>query len=203
MPVTTAFDFETTGLPDFAARSLDPKQPHIVEMALIEYGDDGVELGFKRVIVRPDGWIIPPDMTAIHGISQEQAMDEGIPEADAMAIFLVAIARAALRIAHNEPFDRRIARIAMSRAGYERALIEFLEAQPSFCTCNASKKIVNAPPTDKMLAKGMKGPKSPNLAECVAHFFPEEKIEGLHGVLADARYAGRIFYHLQTLGSGK
>lgn len=198
MPVT-AFDFETTGLPDFAARSIDPKQPHIVEMALIEYGDDGVELGFESVIVRPDGWTIGADMTAIHGISHERAMDEGIPEADAMAMFLVAMARAVLRVAHNESFDRRIARIAMSRAGYERPFIEFIEEQPSFCTCNSSKKLVNAPPTDKMLAKGMKGPKSPNLAECVAHFFPEEKIEGLHGALADARYAGRIYHHLKTL----
>lgn len=193
---TIAFDFETTGLPDFAARSIDPKQPHIVEMALIEYGDDGAEIGLQRVIVRPDGWTIGADMTAIHGISHEQAMDEGIPENDAVAMFLVTMARATVRVAHNESFDRRIARIAMSRAGYQRPLIEFIEAQPAFCTCNSSKAIVKAPPTEKMLAKGMTGPKPPNLGECVAHFWPDEKIEGLHGAVADARYAGRIYWHL-------
>jgi DNA polymerase III epsilon subunit-like protein len=51
---TIAIDFETTGIPDWNARSHDPKQPHIVEMALIEYGDDGVEIGNQRVVVKPD-----------------------------------------------------------------------------------------------------------------------------------------------------
>lgn len=198
---TIAFDFETTGLPDFKARSIDPIQPHIVEMALIEYGDDGAEVGFDRVIVRPDGWVVPPDMTAIHGISHEQAMDEGIPESDAMAIFLVAMARVDMRVAHNESFDRRIARIAMSRAGYQRSLIEAFEALPSFCTCNSSKQIVKAPPTEKMLAKGMTGPKPPSLGECVKHYWPDEVVEGLHGALADARYAGRIYWELKKLGA--
>lgn len=194
-----AFDFETDGLPLFNERSVDPRQPHIVQMALVSYGDDGVELSNECVIVKPDGWTIGADMTAIHGISHEQALEVGIPENDAVALFLVAMAKATVRVAHNESFDRRIARIAMSRAGYQRPLIEFIEAQPSFCTCNSSKKLVNAPPTDKMLAKGMTGPKSPNLGESVAHFFPGEKIEGLHGALVDARYSGRIYWHLKSL----
>lgn len=193
---TIAFDFETTGIPDWNARSIDPKQPHIVEMALIKYGDDGVEIGFDRVIVKPDGWTVPPDMTAIHGISHEQAMDEGIPEADAAAMFLLAMARANLRVAHSESFDRRIARIAMARAGFQRGLIEAFEALPAFCTCNSSKAAVNAPPTEKMLAKGMTGPKPPNLGECVRHFFPGEEVTGLHGALADARYCGRIYWEM-------
>lgn len=195
---TVAFDFETSGLPDFTARSHDPKQPHIVQMALIAYGDDGVELSNECVIVKPDGWTIGADTTAIHGISHEQAMDIGIPENDAVALFLVTMARTSVRVAHNESFDRRIARIAMSRAGYQRSLIEFIEAQPSFCTCNSSKRIVNAPPTEKMLAKGMTGPKSPNLAECMQHFF-QEAIPGAHDALVDARAAGRVYWHLKSL----
>lgn len=196
---TIAFDFETTGLPDFAARSIDPKQPHIVEAALIYYAADGTEIEYDRWIVRPDGWVVPPEMTAIHGISHEQAMDEGIPENEVAMMFLARIGRAELRIAHNESFDRRIARIAMSRAGYQRSLIETFEGLPSFCTCNSSKAIVKAPPTEKMLAKGMTGPKPPNLGEAVAHFFPDEVAEGLHGALADARYCGRIYWALRNL----
>lgn len=195
-----AFDFETTGLPDWNARSIDPKQPHIVELATIRYDDTGSEIGVERVIVRPDGWIIPEDTIKLHGITQEQAMNEGIPEDEAAAMFLVAMARADVRVAHNESFDRRIARIAMARAGYQRPLIEAFEALPSFCTCNQSKALVKAPPTEKMLAKGMTGPKAPNLGECVAHFFPGEVVEGLHGALADARYCGRIYWHLRSLG---
>ena len=29
-----AFDTETTGLPDFKARSADPGQPHVIQLAL-------------------------------------------------------------------------------------------------------------------------------------------------------------------------
>lgn len=200
---TVAFDFETTDIPDFKARSNDPKQPHIVEMALITYGDDGVEQSYKRVVVRPDGWTITPDNTLIHGITHEEALAIGIPEAEAAAIYLDTMARAMVRVAHNESFDRRIARIALTRAGYQRPLIEFMETQPAFCTCTASTKILNLPPTEKMKAKNMKGPKSPNLKETVAHFFPDETIEGLHGALADARYAGRVYWHLKSLGKAR
>lgn len=194
----TSFDTETTGLPLFNERSHDPRQPHIVQIALVTYDEQGVEIDAQCVIIKPDGWIIPPDTTAIHGISHERAMDIGIPENDAVALFLVAMARASVRVAHNESFDRRIARIAMSRAGYQRSVIEFIEAQPSFCTCNSSKRIVNAPPTEKMLAKGMTGPKSPNLAECMQHFF-QEAIPGAHDALVDARAAGRVYWHLKSL----
>lgn len=193
-----AWDVETNGLPDFKARSHDPKQPHIVQLAMIHYDNEGNELSEISVIVKPDGWEITEDMTAIHGISHEQALREGIPENDVIALWLAGQARAAIRVAHNISFDARLARIAMVRAGYQRDFIEMVEGRQSFCTCNASKKLVNAPPTDKMLAKGMTGPKSPNLAETIRHFFGEE-IVGAHGALVDARCAGRIYHHLKSL----
>jgi len=193
------FDTETTGIPDFKARSVDPAQPHIVQMALIIYGDDLVSTQDTSVIVRPDGWIIPPEMTAIHGISHERAMDEGVPEKDAAEMFLVAQAKASLRVAHNESFDRRILRIAMTRAGIERDVIEFTEARQSYCTCQASKPILNLPPTDKMMASGFNGPKPPKLEECIKHFFGEE-LPGSHDALIDAQACARIYFRLTSAG---
>lgn len=191
-------DTETTGLPDFKARSNDPVQPHIVQLALVTCDDDGAELSAKSVIVRPDGWTIPPEMTAIHGISHERAMDEGIPEEAAVEMFIVAQSRARLRVAHNESFDRRIVRIAMTRAGIERDFIEAIEARASYCTCNNAKTIVNLPPTAPMVARGMNGPKPPKLIECIKYFFGEE-LPGAHDALIDARAASRLYFHLQTL----
>ena len=190
-----SFDFETTGLCDFNARSLDPKQPHIVQMALVVYSDEGVELGHDCVIVKPDGWTISPQVTAIHGISHDRAMSEGIPEKDAAAMFLLAMVKSTLRVAHNEKFDRRIARIAMARAGYQRAMIEAFEARPFFCSMDAAKPIVKAPMTEKQIAAGFTGFKSPNLAECIRHFFSED-LPGAHDALVDARASGRIYFHM-------
>lgn len=192
------FDTETTGLPDFKARSLNPKQPHLVQLATILCEDNGNEVAAQSVIIRPDGWTIPPEVTAIHGISHAQAMDEGIPEADAVALFVMAQARGAVRIAHNESFDRRIMRIAMARAGLQQDFILAIEGRPVFCTCNEAKPIMNLPPTEKMRAAGFTGPKSPNLTECIKHFFSED-LGGAHDAMVDARACARIFWRLQHL----
>lgn len=193
-----AFDTETTGLPDFKARSVDPTQPHLVQLALVTFDDDGAEQEAVSVIVRPDGWIITPELTAIHGISHERAMDEGIPEDTATQMFVTFQAKAALRVAHNESFDRRILRIAMTRAAIERDFIEAIEKRPSYCTCNEAKPIVNLPPTEKMMAVGFKGPKPPKLEECFAHFF-NEGLPGAHDALVDARACARLYFHLKSL----
>jgi DNA polymerase-3 subunit epsilon len=192
------FDTETTGLPNFKARSADPIQPHLVQLALIIAADDGTEVSATSVIVKPDGWTIPADVTAIHGISQERAMDEGIPEAAAVGMFLVNQGQCAVRAAHNESFDRRIMRIAMTRASMERDFIEMVEKRESFCTCNAAKPIINLQPTERMRAAGFNGAKPPKLEECIRHFFGEE-LPGAHDALIDARAAARLYFHLQTL----
>lgn len=192
------FDTETTGLPDFKARSADPIQPHLVQLALVLLDDEGRELAANSVIIRPNGWTISADTTAIHGITNEQAMDEGIPEEVAVAMFIADQGRAAIRVAHNESFDRRIMRIAMTRAMMERDFIEAIEGRAAYCTCNAAKPIVNLPPTGPMMAKGMTGPKPPKLTECIKHFFDED-LDGAHDALVDARACARIYFHLQTL----
>ena len=52
------FDTETTGLPDFKKRSSDPSQPHLVQLALVQYNADGEETEHHSVIIKPDGWQI-------------------------------------------------------------------------------------------------------------------------------------------------
>ena len=192
------YDTETTGLPDFKSRSDDPKQPHLVQLAMTMNDDDGSEVRHTNVIVRPDGWTISPEIAAIHGITTERAMDEGVPEGDAVALFILASAASSLRVAHNENFDCRILRIAMMRAGIARDVIEFFEARANFCTCNSSKHIVNLPPTERMLKVGMTTPKPPKLEECMQHFF-REGLAGAHDALVDVRACARIYFHLQAM----
>jgi DNA polymerase III subunit epsilon len=189
------WDTETTGLPTWGKPSADPCQPHLVQIAMLMLGDDGNERSMASLIIRPVGWVIPPEVTAIHGISQEQAMDEGVPEPVAVDLFHAMQGRAALRVAHNETFDRRIMRIAMLRAGIAKPDIEAIEARPSFCTCKAAQPIMNLPATDKMRATGRTGPKPPKLEECVKHFFGED-LTGAHDALVDARACARVYREL-------
>jgi DNA polymerase III subunit epsilon len=190
------YDTETTGLPDFKARSNDPAQPHLVQLAMVMHDDSGAEIRNSTMIIKPNGWTISPELTAIHGISQERAMDEGTDEADAVQQFILEQACAELRVAHNENFDRRILRIAMTRAGIARDFIELIEARASFCTCTKATPVLNLPPTEKMLAAGFTKPKAPKLEECIKHFFNEE-LPGAHDALVDVRACTRIYYALQ------
>jgi DNA polymerase-3 subunit epsilon len=192
------WDTETTGLPDFRAPSDAPQQPHLVQMALVLCEPTGAEVEAHSVIIRPDGWVIPDEIAKIHGITQEIALERGIPETDAVVMFLAAIGKADIRVAHNESFDRRIMRIAMLRSGISRDQIEAIEARPSFCTCTTAGPIVNLPPTDRMRAAGFTKPKPPKLAECIKHFFGEE-LPGAHDALIDVRACARIYFHMISL----
>ena|ERR1700722_1368500 len=193
------YDTETTGLPDFKARSADPLQPHMVQIALLFTDDDGTELELQTALIRPDDWQVPEEgPAAVHGISHARCMEEGIPESAAANMFLLAQARCNLRVAHNESFDRRILRIAMTRAGIERDVIEATENRSSFDTCRAAQPIVNLPPTSAMVAKGMTSAKPPKLTECISFFF-QDSIEGAHDAVWDARACARIYFHLQSL----
>ena len=79
------FDTETTGLPLWKEPSEDPRQPHLVELAALLVNPDTREMiAFMDVIIKPNGWTIPVDVSEIHGITTERALAEGIPEEEAL-----------------------------------------------------------------------------------------------------------------------
>jgi DNA polymerase III epsilon subunit-like protein len=78
------FDTETTGFPLFKEPSDDPRQPHLVDIAALLHDELGNLVDSFEAIIRPDGWTIPDEAAAIHGITNEMAMDMGIPEAEAL-----------------------------------------------------------------------------------------------------------------------
>lgn len=140
------FDTETSGLPDWRQPSEAPHQPHIVELAakLIDL-PTGELLGQMDVIIRPDGWTIPDDVAELHGITTEKALAEGIPEAEAVTMFLALHAQADTRTAFNESFDARIMRIALKRFRDDDVADAF-KAAPAFCCADmATKPCASAP----------------------------------------------------------
>lgn len=189
-----AMDTETTGLPIWKEPSESEVQPHIVEIAALLYSPTGELIDEYSTLVKPDGWAISQEMTDIHGITQEQAMDEGIPEAEALAKYLEIHARAGLRIGHNISFDDRVVRIAIKRYGAaetqeERdAIADAYKAGETFCTCWKNKAVLAIP--------GPRGHKLPTLGETYQHYFgclPEVA----HRARADAEACARIYFAMQ------
>lgn len=189
------FDTETEKLPDFKAPSEAPHQPHIVQLAacLVDL-DSRKTLASMDVIIRPDGWTIPAETTAIHGITTEHAMDVGIPEPLAVSMFME-LWGGRLRIAHNEQFDARILRIALMRYQTE-AIADKWKAGKSSCTALLSTPICQLPPTPKMVAAGFNKFKTANLGEAYRHFMGKD-FENAHSAMADVQACIAVFFAIQ------
>ena len=188
------FDFETSGLPEWKIPSDDPIQPHIVQIGaeLVDLDSQDV-LDAVDVVIKPDGWTISEEMTAIHGISQEYALQHGIPEKEAVGSLLGLKKQAALRVAHNRTFDDRIVRIALKRF-FDPLAPETDMLKPSdlwkegdgFCTCHGSRKAVNIG-------------KLPTLEEAYLAL-TGEVLEGAHNAVNDVRACRIIYFALKKLG---
>lgn len=202
MDLILFYDTETSGLPIWSMPSEDPCQPHITQIAA-ELCDEanGNTLDRMSVIIQPDGWTIPDDIAELTGITTERATAEGIPIGLALAQFISMWRKAALRAGHNESFDMRMVRIELMRSpdhGHEFA--DEWKASPSFCTQSKSTKIINLPPTEKMLAAGRKHAKSPNLAEAYRHFTGTELV-GAHDAAVDVLGAKTVYYGIRALNA--
>lgn len=191
------FDSETTGIPDFKARSEDPSQPHIVELAALRYTDKGELVDRVAMIVRPDGWTI--ENSDVHGITQEQAMTSPWQEPVVLAAFMDLYEGCALRIAHNRSFDDRIIRIALMRYADE-AQADVFKALAGECTALLSKPVCQLPPTEKMLKTSFKNTfKTPTLAEAFTFLTGGKELTEQHRALPDAQACARVYFLLKGI----
>ncbi len=194
------FDTETQGLPLFNEPSEHPDQPHIVQLAgLLVDLDTRRTIASMDVIIRPDGWTIPDEVAAIHGITTEHAMDVGIAEDLAVEMFM-ALWSGRMLGGHNEAFDRRIVRIAQHRfhEHFSDQQRDDWKACKAHCTQILSTPILKLPPTAKMVAARRNHHKSANLGEAYQHFMGKP-LENAHSALADARAALDVFFAIQDL----
>ena len=196
------FDVETTGLPLWNEPSEDPRQPHLVQVAaLLVDADTRQVLSTLDVIVRPDGWLIPEDVAQVHGITTERAAALGVPESLALELLLALHERSELRVAHNEPFDMRMVRIAIKRhLDDPDALADAWKAAPTACTQRLSTPICQLPATDRMRAAGRTHYKSANLQEAYRHFFGHG-FDGAHSALADVQACMAVYFAIQDIAA--
>ncbi len=198
------YDTETQGLPLFSEPSEDPRQPHIVQLAaLLMCLDTRREIASMDVIVRPEGWTIPDEVAALHGITTEHAMDVGVTEDTALEMLMAlwGADRPEQRhlIAHNESFDRRIVRIGLKRhfdpmdPNRMPSLSDMWKAARAECTQQLSTPILKLPPTEKMMAAGRMHHKSANLGEAYRHFTGCELV-GAHSAMVDVRACATVYF---------
>lgn len=183
------YDTETTGIPLWNDPSEDPRQPRIVELAasLIDT-DTRVEVARFDCIVKPDGWEVPDEAAAIHGITTERALSEGIPEREMLDRFVDMWRNCNMRVGHNVNFDDRMFRIALKRAhGAESVLSEEFKAGPKLCTMWETTPLCKIPGRFAGKFKWLK------LSEAYAHFFGRE-FDGAHSARGDVDATIAVYF---------
>lgn len=188
------FDTETTGKVDFKMPPTHECQPHLVQLAAMLTEDDGTPRATFSFIVKPDGWTVPDDVAAIHGITTEIAERVGLPLFSVCRALYILARRSAVVVAHNLDFDEVVIRAAFFRSHSVRE-VEIFPEQDRFCTMKAATPVCKIPHANPRNPTDYKWPK---LAECVRMFFNEEHV-GAHDALNDVRACARVYFHLLAL----
>jgi len=187
------FDTETTGIPDRSAKwDTDfVDYPHVVQMAWIH----GCKV--ENHIIRPDGWEIPDDTVAVHGITTEYAFEHGEPFAAVVDMFIQDCHNAGLICGHNIHFDTGIVKANILRELGR----EYYDANDVETALYKGKRIDTMRPTmkwvDARMANGRL--KFPNLGELYSRCFPGETFPA-HNAIEDVKAVARCLPVLIDLG---
>lgn len=177
-------DTETTGIPDWKQPSESECQPHLVQLAGLLVDEQSREI-VKRLelIIKPDGWVIPDEVAAIHGITTEIALRDGVPEIDALNQ-LLEMWNGCTRVSHNKTFDQRIIRIATKRYLSEEISERWADKDSYLCTMRMYQQQF--------------GGKNTNLATCYEKL-TGKTLENAHTAMADTQACMEIYFALKDL----
>jgi len=184
------FDTETTGLPkkyNAPVNDLD-NWPRIVQFAWTLCREDGMHIISKSYIIKPDGFIIPPEATKVHGIGHEEAVNMGRDLQEVMSRFNDEAAKATHLVAHNIDFDINIVGAEILRTGIKSNL----KGLPRLCTMKNSTGYCKLP---KVNGSGYKWPRLEELYWCLFR----ERFDGAHNAIADVYATAKCFFEMKKL----
>lgn len=184
------FDTETSGLSTnwYASKYQVDAWPHIVQIAWILCNDIGQTISEYKSIIKPDGWTIEDGAVEVHGITLEQAKQNGKPIGAILLLFSEAVNEADLLVAHNFTFDDNVAGAEFVRAKIQNNI----DKKRRLCTMKSSVKLCKIPGNyDKF--------KYPTLSELYFKLFNEDFTDG-HDALNDVRACTRCFFELKRTG---
>lgn len=189
-PEYLVLDTETTGVPkryDAPVWHVE-NWPRVVQIAWLVFDGGGSMLGKESFIIRPEGFTIPADVVAIHHITTEIALRDGVPLRQAMDRLCNDLVQVSCVIAHNIEFDTPIICAEFHRLGLADPFI----GKKTVCTMKDA--------TDYCKLPGKMGSyKWPKLPELYQKLFGEYK-EELHDAVSDAEMAAQCFWELMRRG---
>ena len=182
-------DTETSGLFDYTKPADADGQPRMAAFAMLLLAPDFSVANEQSFLVKPDGWEMNATATAIHGLTQEKLLAEGVAVADVLAKYVEALKSNFVVVGYNVSYDLKVLRGELRRA----ALPDMFETTRSIDCMRPLTDICKIPK-----AKG-NGFKLPKLKEAYQSIFTKELV-GAHGALADARACAEIFKEMMPRG---
>jgi DNA polymerase-3 subunit epsilon len=184
------FDTETTGLPkNWKAPVTDLNNwPRLVQLAYLLFDSSGNKISGGDYIIKPYGFIIPPDSSRIHGITNERAINEGQQLMKVLQEFNSFIVRANYIVAHNISFDEKIIGSEFLRNGMPNSI----ESKNKICTMEKT--------TNFCAIDGPYGYKWPKLSELHYKLF-NTGFDEAHNAAVDIQATAKCFWELKRIGS--
>ena len=180
------FDTETTGLPkDWNAPIKDLNNwPRIVQIAWVEYDKHRNLISQGDYIIKPEGYIIPEEVSRIHKIYHKDAIDKGYPIKKVLNVFNSIIDKSDYIIAHNINFDDKV----LSAEFLREYITSSLPDKTKICTMESTVDYLKIP--------GPRGNyKFPSLAE-LSRFLFGEAFKDAHNALIDIQNTAKIYWEL-------
>ena len=179
------FDTETTGLPKNWQAPIEDSNnwPRLVQLAWLLVDEKGGEVESQNRIIKPEGFSIPEAASAVHGITTEKALEEGVSLRKVLVEFEDALELSKILVAHNISFDEKIMGAEFLRKKQTIKLFKRVK----ICTMQES--------TDYCAIQSDYGYKWPKLIELHKKLFNEE-FEDAHDALADVKACARCFFEM-------
>lgn len=188
-------DTETTGLPKKKqdAEIESGIWPDIVSIAWILTKDDGMILSTFYAIILPEYWTIPKDSTCVHGITNEDALEHGVPLKNVLDNLVPFLESTRVQvIAHNIHFDKNVIINALKWRLNKSTDNLF---KNTFCTMESGRNITRLP------GIGRDKYRCPKLSFLYKQLFGKEPELDLHNALHDTIICMNIYFKLKTLQS--
>lgn len=183
-------DTETTGLLPHDLLQRD-KYPHIVQISFRVY-DTSTKRHFARSFIVKPPIPIPPESTAVHGITNAIAAKEGLTLRETLLHLAIALEGCDEVVGHNLAFDVRVLERELEREGLVNVLSPNLA--PHYCTMIASRQLCRIPRIDKRTGRSYW--KNPKLCELYTHLFGAS-VDGYHDAHVDTAVTLRCYLKMR------
>lgn len=185
-PLYFFFDTETNGLPENnnASPYKYDSWPRIVQIGFVITNRYYEILEKEEYLIKPEGFTITRSAESIHGISNELAMNKGLPLKNVLDILINHIKSCEYIVAHNLAFDKNVLAAEFIRNGYTNLLENKIEVCTMLSTINYCSE------------KDELNPKYPSLEELHLKLFGKT-LDSKHTALSDTLTLLKCFRELK------